>query len=543
MADILINNKKDAENFILFDSIPNIVTIKSSTTSQTKATYEFDFSSTSIPNIVENAVIEVNGFQVSATTDLQSARGRKFYIPSDKESLAVNVMMALQNIPNLAMLYDFYHINETVKFTMTSKDYGSASNITVRFNPSLDETDATQIEPQTVTSTVSNDLYGQQSSKIYLDIYSSYGSVGNEFLVSHPTSGVLTPGQTVIPSIPMTQTSSTVTYASTPQYIPTQMAQLKYTVTLEKEFYDEVTNFNISPILNSLTEENDLTIFRINAYCIKDGQYMNIGESEVNYATKGYMVNNGDRYVDFDGEGYVTYMLAANVAKGTNSNTYNKSTLFVYEPTIRLSLFYANGTVSYRVRYLASDESVIEEIPARKWLSLSRRSNLSMKNVTITLDEEKLRRSFYVDILFDFGTLRYNVINPPYGNIDNTRVYWYNSYGGISFFDFTGERKEERKSSSTTYDKTLLDYYTSQNEEQAIVYFKDNELSTTLTTHLMDRNGLYQLYDLQRSYKAWIEMDGRKYYIIVSEVSVEEPHDNTYRATIKFNYSLMDSYN
>lgn len=549
MAEILLNNKKDAENFILFDSVPNIVTIKSTTTSQTKAQYEFNFSTTNLSDIVENAVIEVNGFQVQATNDLSSAMGRKFYIPSSNESLAVNVMMALQNIPNLAMLYNFYHINDTDNFKMIAKDYGSQYNIALKFNPLLTETDATNIEPTYVNSSITNELYGENSSKIYIDIYSSHSSLQSEFLQEELTPSIPDlPYEPETPLVPETSTQALgdeIIVPINPYFptIPTNFVDLKYTVTLEKEFYDKNTNFNISPILTTLSNNDSLTIFRIIAYCIKDGNYVYIGKSDVNYSTKGYLVNQGNRYIDFDGEGFITYMPALNVQKGTNKNTYNKSTLYVYDPLIKLTMYYASGSIGYTIKYLASDESVIETRTSRKIPISQRRSYLNVKNLTIDLDEDTLRQSFYVDIQFDFGTLRYNVINPPYGNIDCTRVYWYNSYGGISFFDFTGDKQEERKASSTTYDKSLLDYYTSTDEEQRIVYIKDTELTTKLTTHLMDKNGLYQLYDLQNSYTVWIVINNKKYYIIVSEVSVEEPSDNIYKATIKYTYSLMDSFN
>lgn len=506
MANLLLNNKSNAIDYILFDSIPNIITVESATTSQSKAKYEFNFNNTNLSSIVEDAVIEVNGFQVQATNDLQSARGRKFFIPTTKEALAINVMNALKNIPNLAMLYDFYHFNGTTTFNMIAKGYGSQYNIAVRFNAALIETDATNITLSTFSGGLTNELYGQDSSKIYLDIYSLKG-LSQKALLS--TTNV-------------------------------DFTNMVYTTTLEKEFYEDRTNFDISPILTTLSENGKLTSFRINAYCIKDGNYQYIGTTNTNYVTRGYLVNQGNKYIDFKGEGFVTYMPALNVKKGTNETSYNKSTLYVYQPSIPLTLYYATGSISYTIKYLASDETVLFQQTISPTATTP---SSNVKDITINLDNEKLRESFYIDLQFDFGTLRYNVINPPYGNSDCTRVYWYNSYGGISFFDFTGEKQEERKSSSTTYNKSLLDYYYEESEEQKIVYNKDIELTTKLTSHLMDKNGSYQLYDLQDSYKAWIDIEGRRHYIIVSEVSLEEPQDNIYRATIKYTYSLIDSFN
>ena len=59
----------------------------------------------------------------------------------------------------------------------------------------------------------------------------------------------------------------------------------------------------------------------------------------------------------------------------------------------------------------------------------------------------------------------------------------------------------------------------------------------------MDEDGLYQLYDLQESYTAWVTIYNVKYYVIIEDVTVEEPADKTYRAKVKFRYSLTDSFN
>ena len=153
-----------------------------------------------------------------------------------------------------------------------------------------------------------------------------------------------------------------------------------------------------------------------------------------------------------------------------------------------------------------------------------------------------MRDSYYVDLTFSFGIIRLNIINPPYSNIECNRVSWFNSYGGVSFFDFLGDKKDERKTEVTTYNKSLLDFYKNDKQEQEIVYFRDNEITVSLTSHLMEKDGLYQLYDLQNSYKAWITINGVPYYIIITSLTVEEPSDNVFTATIKYKYSLLDSF-
>lgn len=500
MAELLLNNKTNAKDLICFDSIPNIVTVVSNTTTRTKANATYDFTNTDLSSLDNTAALKINDYTVTATPYISQANGRRFFIPTTKESLALNVMNALKNIPQLNMMYNFIYQGGK-SFTLVSKGYGASYTITSEVQGTL----TVQISG-TYTSTDDNALRGDESSKIYMDIY-------------------YTP-------YPQKQLGSDT---------ETPLISMNYVTTLEKEFYDDKTSFNISPVLSTLAMNNHLFEYILSVYASVDGEYKNIGKTKSNFCTRGYLVNQGDKYIDFST--VLTYIPALNVKTGTNTSSYNKSTLYVYDNNIPLTFYYGNSinTVSYVVNYLDSDETGLYSENKTKIISASSEKNVL--NFTVDLDEEKLRDSFYIDLRFDFGTLRYTVINPPYANVENNRVYWYNSYGGISFFDFTAEKKTERKSDLMTYHKTLLDYYSTNEEQQEIVYSKDVTIDVTLTTHLMDANGLYQLYDLQESYTAWVMIDNVKYYIIVSEVKVEEPSDGIYKATVKYKYSLIDSFN
>ena len=187
---------------------------------------------------------------------------------------------------------------------------------------------------------------------------------------------------------------------------------------------------------------------------------------------------------------------------------------------------------------MESDETVTTT--ATKTINLSRFKNL--ETYTIELDEETMRDSHFIDLTFSFGTLRYNVINPPYSQAECNRIYWYNSFGGVSFFDFVGDKREERKTTTETYNKSLLDYYKNDKQEQETVYFRENDITVSLTSHIIDMDGVYNLYDLHNSYKAWITINGVDYYIIVTQLTIDEPSDNVYTATIKYKYSLLDSF-
>lgn len=502
MAELLLNNLSDAKDIICFDSVPNIVTVKSPTSRRVKAYAELRFNNTNINTMTENTSFTINGYTVNGTKDISQANGRRFFIPTDvndKNSLALNVMNAFKNISQLEMMYDFTFTPSST-FKITAKGYGAQYNIKVQFS-----SDTTVTINDLTNSSVTNELMGNESSKIYMDLYYKRDSLRRLGAATEST-----------------------------------LSDMVYVTTLEKEFYNDDTHFNISPILTTLSENDSMIQYKLNAYASVDGVYKAIGETSSNYCVKGYLCNQGDKYIDYND--FRTYLPALNVKTGTNTSSYNKSTLYIYDPLIVFTVYYGNSStfLNYTIRYLDSDETQMHQETARTLFTTPYRN---VATVNIKLNENYLRDAYFIDVVMDFGTLRYTVINPPYANVENNRIYWYNSYGGLSFFDFTAEKKQERKTELSTYNKSVLEYYEHNVEEQEIVYSKNVNIETTLTTHLMDENGLYQLYDLQESYTAWIEMDDNVYYIIVSEVKVEEPSEGVYRATVKYKYSLMDSFN
>lgn len=496
MADLLLNNKKDVKDLVVFDSIPTIVNVASKTTSATKYDINISVSSALLANMDENSYVALNGYRVTGTKVLSQANGRRFFIPSNLNSLAFNIMMALKNIPQLDMMYNFIYYKDNSRFRIISKGYGKEYYVLLTSNINATAS-------YTQSGNIVNELVGTTSSKIYLDLY--YKDTNLRKLKATTT---------------------------------TDISNMEYVTTLEKEFYGENVRFDISPVLTTLAKNGSAFEFKADIYASVDGIYKTIGTTNSNYCTRGYLCNQGQKFLDFND--IRTVIPALNIENGSDNTSYNKSTLYVYKPEIEMTLYAINGVTSVPVtiKYLDSDETEI----ATSTSTITLNNNI-MQDIKLTLNEDNLRDAYFVDITFPFGILRYTVINPPFANVDCNRIYWYNSYGGISFFDFTAEKKQDRKTTITTYNKSMLQYYEDGVEEQEIVYSKDVSIETTLTTHLMDENGLYQLYDLQESYTAWIIINNVKYYIIVSEVKADEPSDGIFRGTVKYRYSLIDSFN
>jgi hypothetical protein len=153
--------------------------------------------------------------------------------------------------------------------------------------------------------------------------------------------------------------------------------------------------------------------------------------------------------------------------------------------------------------------------------------------------------TFYVDVKFESQPdfVRYNVIKPLKATEYYQRIYWRNSYGGVSFFDFTGAKTETRDLETTTYQKNIFDYYTDPRNELERVYNNEIKYNVTLKSHLFENDGKYVFNDLAQSPEVWTEINGETYAIIMESVSVDELNDrnNIYEATVRYRYSMTPS--
>ena len=122
------------------------------------------------------------------------------------------------------------------------------------------------------------------------------------------------------------------------------------------------------------------------------------------------------------------------------------------------------------------------------------------------------------------------------------RIYFRNSYGGISFFDFTGQKSETRDLDLMTYEKNIFDYYNDPMNELEKIYDNTVKYSVTLKSHLFEKDGKYIFNDMLQSPELWVIRNSEKYAIILDNVSVDETTNNDiYEATIRFRYSQEPS--
>lgn len=298
-----------------------------------------------------------------------------------------------------------------------------------------------------------------------------------------------------------------------------------YITTLEKSYYKEKTDFNVSDVLKSISRYDFLVPYTLFIYSQIGNQVTNLGRVSATSAI-GYMVNQGEKFLN-------TYpMFAQNVSRGTSSPS--KMVLYTYLSTIPVTIYSDDVVETVNITYY---DSSLQQIGTGF-------SNVNIYNgigqSDIALNSNLFNSAYYVDLSLENGQIiRYNVIKPVDANSRCQRVYYHNSYGGVSFFDFTGQITENHKVDNNTYTKNMYDYYRETTLEQIKIYDKETTINVTMKSHLMERSAVWQFNDLLGSYDVWTNINGVDYKIIVTDCKVDETETGVWEATVTYTYSLI----
>lgn len=474
--EIRYNNETLPSNLITFSDIPNILKVEDES-GGTYATISFSFNATLYNSLVlEDGkwYITIMGETITNVTDPKLAINKAFYIAQTNESTIASIARALRNCPTIAANFNVDFSGGTI--TLTAKAIGSLVS-----NDSF-STNISQCVPTITDGMAFSDLYG---SKIDVSIYSDG----------------------------------------------------EYITTLQKNFYDGEAAFNITPIINTLAKTGATVPYTMKVSSLSaDGTYSVLGNIGENHASIGYMVNQGEKFLDN------TYMnFAQNWSRGKQRNVENNSILYLYQPSISLSFYRGNeGGGNYTINYLDSAYNVVYS-EERTWEN--HYSSIKLINLEIPLVSNIMSGIYYVDLVFGIvSTIRYNVIKPLYMTEYNQRIKWINSYGGVSFFDFTGQKTETRDLETKTYQKNIFDYYTDPINELEKIYDNEVKYTVTLKSHLLEKDGTYIFNDLLQSPYVWTEINGENYAIIIDSISVDETDNNDiYQATVRYRYSQQPS--
>lgn len=313
-----------------------------------------------------------------------------------------------------------------------------------------------------------------------------------------------------------------------------------YVTTLEKNAYNGEVAFNMSPVLTTIAKRGETQpyLFRLNTITASGG-YNLLGTVGMNYISQGYMCNQGNKYLTMS----TVEIPAQNFSRGSNKGVWNNTILYVYGGNIPFS-FYTSGTGISHIDVVYRN-SAYERIGAFDWNDPDAHAsgNNYLVDTYIPLDAMPAD-TFYVDVKFESQDrfVRYNVIKPLKASEYSQRILWRNSYGGISFFDFTGQKSETRDLSVSTYQKGVFDYYTNPMNELEKIYNNEVKYNVTLKSHLFENDGKYIFNDLAQSPDVWTVINGETYAIVIDSVSVEETdRNNIYEATVRYHYSMEPS--
>lgn len=496
-------NETQENNLITFTDIPNIVKVEDDVDVENaqKAYLYFTVSGVnSLPVTGDGQyTIMVEGETISNVTDPANAINKNFYISSaanGDKATALSIARAFRNCPTIAANWNIQQDGNIVKLdernpiqTDTQSYYSDILSPNWNGKITLQAMDAQNISNLT-------------SAKVMLDIFKSDNDI--------------------------------------------------YVTTLEKTCNLNKVAFNLSPVLTTFAEYGKAIPFKFKlSYLTSWGAYFDVNDKDEdkNYISIGYLCNQGNKYLAKD-----EFAFAQNMSRGnawpnqtsTLGTIVNNSLLYIYEPYIPVSFYRGNlGGATVTINYLDSAFNVIGT-QTQTWHNTDSSKVLVEKGYVLNASQQYaayFSNAFYIDFAFGTNIIRYNVIKPLYATEGCQRIYFRNSYGGISFFDFTGKKTETRTLDLQTYNKNIYDFYTDEMNELEKTYNNDVNYEVTLKSHLFEEDGKYIFNDMLQSSKLWTVVNGQTYAIILDNVSVEEidSNNNIYEATIRFRYSMTPS--
>lgn len=470
---ITYDGQTNPSNTITITQVPNILTIESDGVQGSKAELHITIGDLSSINLDKDYYITINGVTINSTTG--RARNKYFYITNsssqnDKNAVAASIVRTLRNTS--LVNYEIYQgnsngiINNTV--VIQAREVGEQYNI--KYSTNLGQS----ISTQNFVGSTTDEFAG---NKICVDVYSLDD----------------------------------------------------YITTLEKNYYKDRIDFNLSQVLTSMSRYDYLTPYKLSIYKDTGTSVSSLAVLDNLHSAVGYMTNQGDKYIKLDSN-----KLAQNVKRGSQEGVYNKTVLYTFNASIPVSIYSQGSSVVVEIAYLDSDKGVLRQdaVPINVY------NNYGYSEIALNSDVFNI--SSFIDLKIpDVGTIRYNVIKPIDATSRCQRVYYHNSYGGVSFFDFTGQITENHKVDNDTYTKNIFDYYDQVSMEQLKVYNKETSIVVTMKSHLMERSAVWQFNDLLGSFDVWTIINGVQYKIIVTDCKVDETETGVWEATVSYTYSLI----
>ena len=479
--NITYNSATEAKsNIITFSDIPNILKVTADADG-TKASVTLTFNSSLYNSTTKDNQWHITFMDETITNALtpENAVNKYFYVSTSPSNTAVSAALALRNCPTISA--NFIIQNSGSSVLLTAKKTGQMFQNGISVETDISSSDMTK--SATDGTMFDEDAQLLNNSIVAADIFNNG----------------------------------------------------EYVTTLRKNWYNGEVAFNLSPVLTTFSVYGNAVPYSVSLSSWKNGSATTLGNISTNYASIGYMCNQGYKFLDND-----VMNIAQNYSRGTEKDTDNNTLLYVYQPSIPISFYKGNsGGMTIITEYKDSAFNTFYSATTT-WQSTS--SERRLIDMEIPLHQQLLYQAFYIDLTMGVYTIRYNVIKPLKMTEYSQRIYWRNSYGGVSFFDFTGQKTETRDFEISTYQKSIYDYYEDPMNELNKIYDNDVKYIVTLKSHLFENDGKFIFNDIIQSPLVWTEINGEKYAIILRSVSVEETdNNNVFEATISYNYSMNPS--
>lgn len=452
--DVLLN--KQTENGIyLFSGQPNILSFTDGSYPSSSPSRLTITCPDGLVASEEGVIIEVNGEQITSVPVQVDAGPREFCVSSVGLTTANAICRALRNVSSLIVNYDIYFGEDR---------YG-----------------------QGLVTVLAKQSVGYHLSGSCTDQYIEVVAVNNDnsSVAREASVGITSDG--------------------------------KYLATLEKTVCSDNTNFDLSPVLDSVAEYGKVGQVTCRTW---------LSDAEMNVTTG--RTYNVSLIKGYHTDGQPLYLTGATMLQN------NPQTLYI-SPNERLVFSYLNNTSS-EVQCIVSVRDSAFNIIDRDNFDFSGEGIIDCSFDISTLMTDN---TFYVDVDFGGGqSVRYNVIRPSRLSEGNVRMQWRNGMGGISFFDFTGAKTEKNNLEYDTYrdEGSSYGYYGTGMRYDRIKRNASNDIEYTLQTHLVKEDSLGIFRDLARSERVWIGDD----MVLVSNIEYNEQSNGIYIVRVTYKKSRIN---
>lgn len=483
--DITLNNVSNAADMILLTDVPNILKVED-VSGGTKATITLTFQGNLAAVTSSKGQWHIRLGNESVTNVIASSDviNRNWKASTTASNTAASVARALRNC---SAIYSTWTIRQDANYVyLTARNYGE------QFTDGFSEYFETNLSSSYVTASYQDGMMNSTLAGSLIDVDIEDVWDGN------------------------------------------------FITTLEKTFIDGSVSFNLSPSLVTLAQKGEAKMFKLTVSSFKQGQWNLLGEVEDNWITVGYMCNQGAKYLQ---RASGTLTLAQNVSRGNSSMAGEVNTMPLYTAMNTFPICFYNGItvggMTITNEYLDSAGNIITS-STETWRNTD--SSRPLKEINGYIPPSLWSTVYYYDITLGNEKLRYRVIKPLNASEGATRILWRNEYGGISFFDFTGERNETRTLEQSTYNKNIYDYYDSTKNELQLQYNADVEYQVTVTSHLLPKDATYIFNSLLQSPYIWTNVNNEDYVILIKSLNIEETDQNDiYKVKLTYTFSQQPS--